>query len=303
MAVGVPFLFKGSETIWWLSESVYSSAVWSGCSMWVFVLEAQAERMEVGEGKRRGRPKEKELCTQINPVGSGLWASESALSFSSPSFSTAVFISPPLQMFNSLQQLRFNWKVKRQKKVVVYEQGQKKEKKSTTMFCLHGWWERVLCAADEECGWQNESEKHISKRPFSSPVSKPHCFMYSAVCHGRGGETKKREKLEKPLSFLQTWNFCSQPNKWLLSPLSLSTRNRKLGVQRAIIWYLLMTFWHQQTPRVTTSYYSASHKHRQTSIRMITGLLTTLDHIPFLLTVTKQILTLHFICMLSIFHI
>lgn len=31
-------------------------------------------------------------------------------------------------MFNSLQHLRFNWKVKRQKKVVYYEQGQKKEK-------------------------------------------------------------------------------------------------------------------------------------------------------------------------------
>lgn len=55
-------------------------------------------------------------------------------------------------MFDSLEQLRFNWMVKRQKKkVMYYELGQKKKEKKK-MFCLHGWWEGLRCAADEECG-------------------------------------------------------------------------------------------------------------------------------------------------------
>lgn len=51
------------------------------------------------------------------------------------------------------------------------------------------WWRMWLAE------WVNR--EHISKRPFSSPASEPHCFMYWAVCHGGDGETKKRKKKQK----------------------------------------------------------------------------------------------------------
>ena len=56
-AVGVPFLLKNSEVIWWLSGSACRSAVWSGCSMWVFVFEAKNES---GRGKEKGRDRTRE---------------------------------------------------------------------------------------------------------------------------------------------------------------------------------------------------------------------------------------------------
>lgn len=105
-----------------------------------------------------------------------------------------------------------------------YELGQKKKRKKEDVLSswltgrtpLCCWWRMWLAE------WVNR--EHISKRPFSSPASEPHCFMYWAVCHGGDGETKKRKKNNKknetpPLSST-SWDVKllltaqPKPNKW-----------------------------------------------------------------------------------------
>lgn len=100
------------------------------------------KRMKVGaKGKEQGRDRMRELCIQINPGGSRLHCRPArVLTVSSPFIFRCLFF-----LFSKCYSL--NYTVKRQKKNGVLLTGPE-----NTLFCLHGRWEGLGCAADEECG-------------------------------------------------------------------------------------------------------------------------------------------------------